>query len=108
MKIAAGSLTSRVIIQYPNATQDAAGQPIPSWATLATVWANIRHLSGIESIKAGAEASTVKASIRIRKGPAVDASMQVIHGSTTYAVRDVLPDEIDGDKVNLVCEVVHG
>ena len=54
MKIAAGSLNSRVTIETPTMTQDAAGQAIPSWSTLATVWANIRHLNGAESIKADA------------------------------------------------------
>ena len=97
-----------VVIQTPTATQDAAGQPIPTWATLATVWANIRHLSGVESIKADAESSTVKASIRIRRGVAVDASMRVVHGATNYQIRAVVPDEIDRDKIDLVCEVVHG
>lgn len=95
-----------VVIQTPTATQDAAGQPIPTWATLATVWANIRHLSGVESIKADAESSTVKASIRIRRGVAVDASMRVVHGATNYQIRAVLPDEIDRDKMDLVCEFV--
>jgi SPP1 family predicted phage head-tail adaptor len=88
-------------------TQDAAGQSIPTWTTLATVWANIRNLSGMESIKAGAESSLVKTSIRIRKGPAVDASCRVVHGDLTYRVRAVLPDETERDKVHLVAEVVH-
>lgn len=108
MKVAAGTLNSRVTIKYPASTQDEAGQPIPSWATLATVWANIRHPSGVETIRADAEASVVKASIRIRRGPAVDASMQVVHGSTTYKIRAVLPDEVERDKVHLACEAIHG
>ena len=108
MKVRAGALNSRVTIQSPTATQDAAGQPIPTWADVATVWANVRHLSGTESIKADAESSTVKASIRIRKRPDIDASMRVVLGTTNYQVRAVLPDEIDRDKLDLVCEVVHG
>ena len=108
MKVRAGALNSRVTIQSPTATQDAAGQPIPTWAEVATVWANVRHLSGVESIKADAEASTVKASIRIRKRPDIDASMRVVHGASNYQIRAVLPDEVDRDKIDLVCEVVHG
>lgn len=106
MKVRAGALNSRVTIQSPTATQDAAGQPIPTWADVATVWANVRHLSGTESIKADAESSTVKASIRIRKRPGIDASMRVALGSTNYQIRAVLPDEIDRDKMDLVCEFV--
>lgn len=102
------SLNRIVVIKTPTATQDAAGQPIPTWATLATVWANIRHLSGTESIKADAESSTVKASIRILRRTDVNASMRVTHGSTNYRILAVLPDEVERDKLDLVCEVVHG
>lgn len=102
------SLNRIVSIQSPTATQDAAGQPIPTWATLATVWANIRHLSGTESIKADSESSTVKASIRILRRTDVSAAMRVTHESTNYRVIAVLPDEVDRDKLDLVCEVVHG
>jgi SPP1 family predicted phage head-tail adaptor len=102
------SLNRIVVIQRPAATQDAAGQPIPTWATLATVWANVRHLSGSETIKADAEASTVKASIRILRRTDIDASMRVALGTTNYQIRAVLPDEIDRDKMDLVCEIVHG
>lgn len=110
MTIRAGSLNSRVRIKEPNATQDSAGQPIPTWTTVADVWANIRHLSGVESIKAGAESSTVKASIMIRRIAGIDASMRVTDLSTLidYEIRAVLPDEIERDKIHLVCEVVHG
>lgn len=108
MKISAGSLNCRVTIESPTMTQDAAGQAIPSWVTVATVWANIRNMNGMETIKAGAESSTVKTSIRIRKGPVVDASCRVLHGTSTYSVRAVLPDETERDKVHLVSELVHG
>mgnify|MGYP003460243031 CR=1 FL=1 len=107
MKIAAGSLNCRVTIESPTMTQDSAGQAIPAWSTVATVWANIRNLNGAESIKAGAESSLVKTSIRIRKGPVVDASCRVVHGDLTYRIRSVLPDETERDKVHLVAEVVH-
>lgn len=102
------SLNRIVSIQTPTATQDAAGQPIPTWATLATVWANIRHLNGSETIKADAEASTVKASIRILRRTDINASMRVVLGSTNYQIRAVLHDEIDRDKMDLVCEIFHG
>jgi SPP1 family predicted phage head-tail adaptor len=106
MKIAAGTLNSRVVIQTPTAAQDAAGQMVPTWATLTTVWANIRHLNGAESIKADAQSSLVKASIRIRKRTGIDSSMRVVHGSTIYNIRAVLPDDIERDKMHLVCEVI--
>jgi SPP1 family predicted phage head-tail adaptor len=108
MNLRAGALNSRVTIKSPTMTQDAAGQPIPSWDDVATVWANVRNLRGAESIKANAESSNVKASIRIRRRTGIDASMRVYHGETIYSIKAVLPDEEDRDKIDLVCEVING
>jgi SPP1 family predicted phage head-tail adaptor len=47
----------------------------------------------VEAIKAGAEASVVQASIRIRYRTDVTSAMRVVHGSTTYEIKAVLPDE---------------
>lgn len=83
-------LNQRVTIQQRTTTQDAIGQPVETWATVATVWASVRHLSGIESIKASADVSVVKASIRIRYRTGVDAGMRVVAGSATYDIQSVM------------------
>jgi SPP1 family predicted phage head-tail adaptor len=106
VSIVAGKLNCRVIIKQPAAVQDAAGQPIPTWTTLATVWANIRSLNGLETIKGGAEASVAKASIRIRYRTDVTAAMRVVHGSTTYEIKAVLPDEAGKQYLDLACQVI--
>lgn len=99
-------LNSPVTIKRLASGQDDIGQPVNTWTDLASVWANIRHLSGSESIKADALASSVKASIRIRKRTDVTSAMRVHHGSVVYEIRAVIPDEVERDKVDLVCEVV--
>ena len=88
----AGRLNSEITIQQLVSGQDEAGQPVNTWETFATAWANIRHLSGMETIKAGAETSVVKASISIRYLDGVRAAMRVVCGSTTYEIKAVLPD----------------
>lgn len=70
------------------------------------VWASIRHLSGVESIKADATVSTVKASIRIRWRPGLNAGMRVVHGLRVYNVTAVMPDVGGREYVDLVAEVV--
>lgn len=102
----AGSLRDRVTIKSPPTAQDAAGQPTGSWSTVATVWADVRHPGGLEQIKAGAETSVVKASVRIRHMDGVDAGMQVVCGARTYDIRTVLPDA-RRVFLDLVCEVVN-
>jgi SPP1 family predicted phage head-tail adaptor len=101
-----GSLNRQVIIKQPAAVQDAAGQPIPTWTTLATVWADIRSLNGLETIKGGAETAIGKASIRIRYRTDVTAAMRVVHGSTTYEIKAVLPDVAGKRHLDLACAVI--
>lgn len=56
------------------------------------VWADIRHLSGTESIKAGAVTSVVSASARIRWRTDVTAAHRVMLEERAYNVEAVLPD----------------
>lgn len=104
----AQQLRSKIVIQSLTSTRDEIGQPINEWQDVATVWANIRYLSGTESIKADAEASVARASIRIRYRTGLTAAMRVKHGDTVYQIKAVLPDEARREHVDLVCEVVNG
>lgn len=104
----AGPLNARVTIQQKSTTQDANGQPVLGWTTLATVWANIALQSGMESIRANKETSLVQASIRIRKRTDVTAAMRVVYSSMIFEIKAVQPDLINRDKVDLTCEVVNG
>ena len=99
----AGRLTRRCTLQQPGTTTDELGQPIPGWTDVATVWADIRHRSGLSAIKSGADVSIVQSSIRIRYRAGIDAGMRVVHGADIYDIRAVLPD---GGKqfVDLVCQ----
>jgi len=102
----AQQLRSKIVIQSLTSTRDEIGQPINEWQDVATVWANIRHLSGTETIKADAPTSTVRASIRIRYRTDVNAGMRVLHGETVYNIAAVMPDEEGRKFVDLVAEVV--
>jgi SPP1 family predicted phage head-tail adaptor len=104
MKI--GQLNSRVVIEQPSSTQDDIGQPVLTWTTLDTVWANVRYLQGAEAIKADAVTSVAKASIRIRRRTDVTSAMRVTLGSTTFQILAVLPDEESRERLDLVCEVL--
>jgi SPP1 family predicted phage head-tail adaptor len=101
-----GKLNRLVKIQRPATGEYPDGQPMTGWVDLATVWANVRYLNGVESVKAGAVASVAKASIRIRRRTDVAANMQAVLGSTVFTIKAVLPDEESRERVDLVCEVV--
>lgn len=101
-----GSLNKRVEIWEKSAGVDDWGQPLPeAWQLRVRLWANIRHPSGSQSIKADAPVSTVRASIRIRFRTDIVASMQVRYKTTVYDIQAVLPDLERQEHVDLVCEV---
>ena len=102
----AGTLNSRVKIQQQSTDQDGAGQPLTTWSDVATVWADIRHVSGLQVVKADAQSSTVKASVRIRFRDDVTAGMRLLHETTIYSIAGVLPDLTKREYVDLVCQVV--
>lgn len=99
-------LKSLVTVQVLQAGQDSIGQPVTTWATFKTLRANIRYLNGLETIKADAQTSVVKASIRIRRRTDITAAMRVVFGATTFEIKAVLPDEQDRERLDLSCEVL--
>lgn len=101
----AGQLNSRVNIEQRSSSVDSLGQPVESWSLVAAVWASVRHLSGVSSIKASADTSVVQASIRIRHRSGIDAGMRVTHDGKQYGIEAVLPD---GKRqfIDLVCQQV--
>ena len=102
-----GTLNRRVVVQQQSTAQDAIGQPVQAWGTFATLWANIRHANGAESIKADALTSTVRASIRVRYNRTITSGMRVVDGDTTYNIAAVLPDIGGKEYTDLVCEVLQ-
>lgn len=102
----AGRLNRRCTLQAPGTTQDELGQPIPGWTDVATVWADIRMKSGLESIKAGAPVSVVQASIRVRHRAGITAGMRVVHNLQAYDIKAVMPDVSGREFLDLVCEIV--
>jgi SPP1 family predicted phage head-tail adaptor len=102
----AGRLNRRCTLQAPGTTTDEIGQPIPGWTDVATLWADIRMKSGLESIKAGAPVSVVQASIRVRYRAGITAGMRVVHNMVAYNIVAVMPDVSGRVFLDLACEVV--
>ena len=103
----AGRLNRRCTLQAPGTAQDELGQPIPGWTDVATLWADIRMKSGLESIKAGAPVSVVQASIRVRYRAGITAGMRLTHNLQAFNIVAVMPDVGGREYVDLVCEVVN-
>lgn len=82
----AGLLDRRVTLQQRTLTQDAQGQHVESWSTLATVWATKRDVTGREFVAAqgaNADASTV---FQIRWRSDVSVLNQVAYEGVTHEI----------------------
>jgi SPP1 family predicted phage head-tail adaptor len=82
------------------------GQPSKTFVFVREAWANVKFQSGAEVVRAGAETSVVKASIRIRACADIDVGWRVTYGSWMFDVKaPPLPDQ-DPQFAFLVCEAV--
>lgn len=100
-------MNDRITLRRREAGADSIGQPIEAWADLPPVWAHVKFQTGAEAIRANAETSVVKASIRIRARQDVDAGMRVKFKSWVFEIKSPpLPDDRDPRFMFLVCEAV--
>jgi len=105
----AGTLKDRITIQRHTQAKDQWGSLIPgseAWADVAKVWADVKHKSGLGTIKADAEVSIVRASIRIRRRAGLDVGMRVLFDGQTYQLKAVLPGPTR-EYIDLVCELTQ-
>ena len=103
----AGNLKHLVDIQHQVTTQDALGQVVGAWATLCSVWADIRLPSGLEQLRGDAFVSRTRASIRIRHRSDITAGMRVLIGLAVYDIEAVLSDTARREFVDLACKAVQ-
>lgn len=105
--IAAGKLDTRLSLRQPSTAQDAIGQPLTTWTEVSKLWANVLYKTGIEAVKADADTSVVKASIRIWFNSAVTPAMRLVNelDGTVFQILSLLPNR-RGGYIDLPCEVV--
>lgn len=102
----AGKLNCLVQLLQENAGQDSIGQPVTAWTSVGDAWANIRHVSGAEFIRGGAQTAVATVSIRLRFRTDMTTAMRVQHGATLYEITAVLPDLQKRDHVDLTCKEI--
>ena len=97
-------LRHRVTIEQKTAGEDAWGQPVETWETVAIAPAEVWPLSGREYIAAQAEQAGVTTKITIRYQAGIEPAMRVLHDGKTYNIRAVLPDPTARRHITLMCE----
>lgn len=103
-----GQRNHRITIQHRIDNKDNWGTPLPqAGEDVVKVWAEVVHQSGLGAIRAGAEISTVRASIRIGWRTGITAGMRALHAGQVYDIEAVLPGATR-QHVDLVCKLVVG
>lgn len=106
----AGTLRDRIHIQRKTGGVDEWDTPLPAgWENITgqRLAADVQHRSGLSTIKAEADVSIVRASIRIRRRGDVDAGMRVLFGLAIYEIEAVQPGPTR-EFVDLVCKRIQG
>lgn len=104
----AGLLRHRVAIQTNTPSQDAYGEPIPSWATTATRWAAVEPVSGRETGLAGdqqVEAARL-VRIRVRRLDGVSVTQRVSWDSRLFDIESIVHDPTNNRWNVLYCREV--
>lgn len=85
----AGRLNRRITIQTPTEVQDDHGQPIPSWATFRTVWAEVKQQPGKESFDADQVVAETNTIFRIRYLTGLTRKMRISYNSDLYDIHSI-------------------
>lgn len=100
----AGKLRHRVVIQYATVAQDAYGEPVKTWATLATVWGAVEPLIGREYLAAQQLQSAIPVRVRIRYRNDVTPLMRVSWDGNLYDIESVQEVRTERRELILMCK----
>ena len=100
----AGQLRHRVEILQRVKEKDKSGATVSVWRPLAKLWADVRHVSGSETMRNDVLTASVRASVRIRWRTGISADMRVKTENGVYVIRAVIPDLRRREFLDLTCE----
>ena len=99
----------RLTFLKPQQDRDAAGQrnPKQAWTPIEpATWGDVRHLRGLETLRADANVAVLRASICTWYRADVDETMRVVHNGRTYDIKSPPLRNADRRFMDLVCESV--
>lgn len=101
-----GSLDERITIEQRTGSQNSdSGAYTYSWATLATVWADVYEVMGGESWAQGLDIASHPISVTIRYRDDLDSAMRVVWRGETYRITRGPVEMGRREATRLVCEL---
>jgi SPP1 family predicted phage head-tail adaptor len=105
--VRAGNLDRRIVIQSATTAQDQYGEPIETWSTYATLWAERNDLRGTEFFAARQIANQIVTAFRVRWRTDIDPRMKVVDGATTFDIDSIIeyrgPERVRKNGIELMC-----
>lgn len=86
----AGALDQRITIERETLTDDGAGGKLSTWATLATVWGEVKPMNGSELLARGGVVAVSKVRFTIRNSLALSETDRISWGGKVYNIREIL------------------
>ncbi|PHM46502.1 phage head closure protein [Xenorhabdus miraniensis] len=88
----AGRLRHRILLQHFVQITLPSGQRRQEWQDVATVWAEVRHISGRELLASGAALSETTVRVWLRYRPDVTSAFRLVFRGQVYDIQAVIPD----------------
>ncbi len=102
--IGMGALRHRIRIESSTIEQSDSGAEDRTWAELATVWADVRPLSGREYLEGRRLETMVDTKIRIRFRSDIMPGHRVIWDGKTLDIVSVIEQAGDRREIHLMCK----
>jgi SPP1 family predicted phage head-tail adaptor len=94
-----GKMRHRIELQSFSASKDSFGQEIKTYTTYATVWADVRQISGREMLNAQAAQSEITYRIYVRYNASIVITDRIVWDTRTLEINAVI--NTDGKKLML-------
>lgn len=98
-----GSRNKRVELQRAIAAPGATGAPQKEWATIATVWAGFRTLSGNEQLAAQQVGATLMHEITLGYRPGVLPTDRIKYGVRIFDIKNIRDVDERHEELRLLC-----
>lgn len=99
-----GRFNQRIELQAPTSTADAMGGCVTTYATAATVWAQVEPLTGRELEASQASYTEVDLKVIMRYYSGLSTQYRVKHGAKTYQIVAVLNLQSGKKDLKLLCK----
>ena len=99
----AGKLDRRLSVKTSTFAQDAAGQPVATETTLATIWAHKMEQRPSEVFNAGSDKVLEQIIFQVRYRTDITTSMVVVYKTNRFEIKGIT--EVGrNNRMNLICE----